>query len=155
MYQRILVAIDNSDTSDLVLWHAVTLAKDQRAQLRIAHAVDSIAIAATTTGGFPVDATPLFETLRENGRAALEKASTSARSAGVQAECVLLEDEELSARVATLLMREAKRWGADLIAIGTHGRRGFDRLLLGSVAETLIRTAPVPILLVRATPNDR
>jgi nucleotide-binding universal stress UspA family protein len=56
--------------------------------------------------------------------------------------------------VATILGKEAQRWDADLVVLGTHGRRGFDRIFLGSVAETLVRMAPMPVLLVRAKPKS-
>jgi nucleotide-binding universal stress UspA family protein len=52
--------------------------------------------------------------------------------------------------VAGVIIAEAQRWSADLIVIGTHGRTGFNRLLFGSVAEGVLRTSPVPILLIRA-----
>jgi nucleotide-binding universal stress UspA family protein len=63
-------------------------------------------------------------------------------------ETELLETE--GKRVASVIDDDAKRWPADLIVIGTHGRSGISRLLLGSVAEGVVRGASVPVLLVRA-----
>jgi len=60
-------------------------------------------------------------------------------------------------RVSEAVIQQTKEWGADLIVIGTHGRRGANRLLLGSDAEQIMRLAPVPVLLVRtpeATAKD-
>lgn len=150
MYKRIVVATDGSDTSSIAVEHAVQLAKDQRARLRFVHVVESIGYAVSLAGAYPFDPTPLWEALREDGRKALATAEAKARSAGVDAETALLEDQEPPERVAAILAKDAQKWDADLIVLGTHGRRGFDRLLLGSVAQALIRMAPTPVLLVRA-----
>jgi nucleotide-binding universal stress UspA family protein len=150
MYQRIVVATDGSDTSNIAVDHAVQLAKDQRARLRIVHVVESIGYAVSMAGAYPFDPTPLWEALREGGRQALSTAEAKARSAGVEIETVLLEDKEPPERVASILAKDAQKWDADLIVLGTHGRRGVDRLFLGSVAETLVRMASTPVLLVRA-----
>jgi nucleotide-binding universal stress UspA family protein len=53
-----------------------------------------------------------------------------------------------------IVAAEARAWGADLVVAGTHGRRGLDRLLLGSVAEGILRRSAVPVLLVHAAPDD-
>lgn len=150
MYQRILVATDGSDTSNIAVEHAVQLARDQRARLRIVHVVESIGHAVSLAGAYPFDPTPLWEALREDGRQALSTAEAKAGSAGVETETALLEDKEPPECVALILARDAQKWDADLIVLGTHGRRGIDRLLVGSVAETLARMAPTPVLLVRA-----
>jgi nucleotide-binding universal stress UspA family protein len=150
MYQRILVAVDGSDTSQLALEHALQLGKDQQARIRIVHAIESIHYLVSLSGGYPFDASGLLESLREEGQQVLSRAQAKARSAGVEAETVLLEEKASMDRTAAILVREAKRWDADLIVLGTHGRRGFDRVVLGSVAETLVRIAPLPVLLVRA-----
>ncbi len=64
--------------------------------------------------------------------------------------------ETAGRRVPGAIVEEARRWGADLIVVGTHGRRGLDRLLLGSVAEGVARMSPVSVLLVRgASPESR
>ena len=70
----------------------------------------------------------------------------SARAMGLKASTVLAENT--GGRVADALIAEAKRWHADLIVMGTHGRRGVKRALLGSDAELVIRYSPVPVLLV-------
>jgi nucleotide-binding universal stress UspA family protein len=150
MYKRIVVATDGSDTSNVAVEHAVQLAKDQRARLRFVHVVESIGYALSMAGAYPFDPTPLWEALREDGRKALTTAEATARSAGVDAETALLEDREPPERVASILAKDAQKWDADLIVLGTHGRRGFDRLFLGSVAQSLVRMAPTPVLLVRA-----
>ena len=145
MYRRILVLLPiGSETSSIAIEHAEQLAKDQRARLRIVHVVESIGHCRWIAGSaaYPFDPTPLWEAMREDGRKALSMAEAKAVSAGVGTETALLEDKEPPERVASILARDAQRWDADLIVIGTHGRRGIDRLLVGSVAETLARMAP-------------
>jgi len=63
----------------------------------------------------------------------------------------LLVIDQFDKRVSDAIEQEAESWHADLIVIGTHGRRGFRRLLLGSVAENLIRTSTKPVLLIRGS----
>lgn len=72
-----------------------------------------------------------------------------ARKQSLQAEARLLEVSLVGDRVADVMARFAKRWKADLIVIGTHGRRGISHLFPGSVAESVLRSAPTPVLLVR------
>lgn len=151
MYKRIVVAVDGSETSRLALDHALQLAKDQRARVRIVNALESIHYLVSLSGGYPFDASELIESLRQEGKRVLETSLQTARAAGVEAESVLIEGKEPMDRAATIVAQEAKNWDADLIVLGTHGRRGFDRLVLGSVAEALVRIASTPVLLVRAT----
>lgn len=150
MYQRIFVAIDGSDTSQLAFDHALSLARNQSARLIVAHVVETLIYPISPTGGYPFNPETVQQTLRDQGVALLEQAQAKGQSAGVEIETALLEVREATERTAATLAREAQRRQADLIVLGTHGRRGFDRLLMGSVAETLLRSAAMPVLLVRA-----
>jgi nucleotide-binding universal stress UspA family protein len=150
MYSRILVAVDGSDTAKRALDHALQLAREQRARLRIVHALESVHFLVSLAGGYPFDASALLDSMREDGKQVLDHAQAQASSAGVEAESALIEGEAPMDRTATIILQDALRWNADLIVIGTHGRRGFDRVVLGSVAEALVRIAHVPVLLVRA-----
>jgi nucleotide-binding universal stress UspA family protein len=82
------------------------------------------------------------------GHEILDKAQRSARSAGIDADIKLLETENVGERMAEAIVTEAKDWPADIIVAGTHGRSGLNHLLMGSVAEGIVRICPVPILLV-------
>lgn len=147
MYAKILVPVDGSPTSDLGLAEAVKLAKLTGAQLRLMHAVDMLSLSLTPEAGMA--ATPsLFELLRDGGRAILARAKAEVDKSGVAADTVLVDT--LRGRVCDLVVDEAKQWAAELIVIGTHGRRGMGRLLMGSDAEQILRLSPVPVLLVRA-----
>ena len=144
MYKRILVAVDGSDASNLALQEAIILAKDQHSMLRLIHVVD------LTMAYSSVEAPTVIEyqnALKVEGQKLLADCSVSARTAGVEFDSKL--DEALGAHIYDVIEEEAKRWPADLIVIGTHGRKGIRRLLLGSVAEGLMRISSKPVLLVR------
>jgi nucleotide-binding universal stress UspA family protein len=61
--------------------------------------------------------------------------------------------ENLSGQIADVILNEARKWRADLLVMGTHGRRGFSHLLLGSTAEGVVRASAKPVLLVRGNPS--
>jgi len=145
MYSRILVPVDGSKTAALGLREAIRLAKDQGARLRVVHVVDKMAIIGVTEAG--MNARPVLARLARSGRAVLDHARRIAKKLGVDAETVLYEP--LTKRVADAILRDAKKWRADLIVMGTHGRRGVPRLVLGSDAEQVVRLAQIPVLLVR------
>ncbi len=145
MFRHILVAVDGSTTSDLALRESIQLATEQRSELRVVHVVDLATLNWPETG----DIAEVYESFRAAGRKVIEKADAAVRAAGVTAETKLLEIETLGHRVADGIAAEADAWPADLIVIGTHGRRGLNRLLLGSVAEGVARIASKPVLLIR------
>mgnify|MGYP002392576450 CR=1 FL=1 len=70
-------------------------------------------------------------------------------AAGVAVETSLITIEDLDERIPEAIADDAEAWSADLIVIGTHGRRGLSRLFLGSIAEGVIRVATKPVLLIR------
>lgn len=146
MYKRILVAVDGSSTSDLAVQEAVKLAKEQQARLRLVHVVDVIVTDMYHEFEPPED---FFESIRKAGRKMLDKALELVRANGMEAETRLLEIDKLAQHVADTIATEADAWPADLIVIGTHGRRGVRHLLLGSVAERVVRCATKPVLLIR------
>lgn len=146
MYQRILVPIDGGATSGRALQEALKLAAGN-ARFRLVYVVEEV---------YPLDAesyalfdyAALKEAMRSTGERALAQAAEIVRQSGATAETALLD--EPGKRVADAIDDEALNWKADLIVIGTHGRSGLSRLVMGSVAEGVARGAPVPVLLVRA-----
>jgi nucleotide-binding universal stress UspA family protein len=97
----------------------------------------------------------LLKELRERGQTILNDAASSARKQGVEADTDTVETP--LGPVGAAIVEYAERWPADLIVLGTHGRRGVRRLVMGSDAEYVVRTTPVPVLLVRgmkAPPKD-
>jgi nucleotide-binding universal stress UspA family protein len=146
MYQRILVPTDGSATSSKGLKEAIALAKLTGGRIRLLHVVDTMpmSIAAEGLVGFSADLLPI---LRESGQAILDLARKRTEAEGIAVETTLRE--VIAGRVCDLVVEEASSWPADLIVLGTHGRRGVGRLLLGSDAEQVLRSATVPVLLVR------
>ena len=151
MYKHILMAVDGSDTSNRALEEAINLAKDQQAVLRLVHVVDDAAVSLMmeTPDQVPYLIADYQKALREGGQQLLSTCAARVREAGLDPETKMRTIETLEQHIYDAIAEEAKRWPADLIVIGTHGRRGFHRLMLGSVAEGLARVATLPVLLVR------
>ena len=145
MYGKILVPVDGSKTSTFGLDEAIKIAKAQGSQLRLVHIVNEFILDYMYSPG--LHATNLIESLVKAGRALLDGAKTAAQRQGVKAECVMLES--IGSAAADLILAQAKEWQADLIVMGTHGRRGLARMAMGSDAEQVVRAASVPVLLVR------
>jgi nucleotide-binding universal stress UspA family protein len=148
MSRRILVPVDGSAASRRGLKEAVRLAKAQRAKLFLLTVVDLMPLFVAAEAATSFDSGTL-ESLRLAGRKVLDKAAAETKKQGVTATAVLVDN--LSGRVADVIVRQARKLRADLIVIGTHGRRGISRLVMGSDAELVVRQAPVPVLLVRAS----
>jgi len=146
MYQRILIAVDGSELSNHALREAIALAQNQHAALRIVHVVDEVTL---NWEGEYVDLLEIMESFRESGQRILENAQNIAREAGMEHEAKLLEIQTFGHRISDMILEEARDWPADLIVVGTHGRRGLHAVLLGSVSDGILRRATVPVLLVR------
>jgi len=78
---------------------------------------------------------------------AIDEAMATVKAAGVACDSLLVD--ELGPRLGESVAQAARDWKADLIVVGTHGRRGFNRLVLGSGAEQIIRLAPAPVMVIR------
>jgi len=145
MYKRILVPVDGSETSNRAVVAALQMARENGGRLRLVHALDELAYLS----GYEYSA-DLLKAARDQGSRVLEDAQVMAKSAGVPADGKLVETA--GRRLGELVAEEARNWEADLVVVGTHGRRGMSRILLGSGAEQVLRLAPVPVLAVR-TPH--
>lgn len=145
-YKRIIVAVDGSKTSDLALIEALHLAKALQAEICIIYIADIFPI---------IDFSPSLDfdvrdIIRNDGLAVLEKMRRIAQKNDVSTETQLIEildDKTVSEKIS----ETALSWKADLIVMGTHGRRGFNRVILGSVAEETIRISSIPVLLIRGS----
>lgn len=148
MYQRLLVALDSTATSRLALEHAAALGRLSGATVVLLHVLESF----RHVSGFEspkVYAEEVLPRMRAAGRELLDEAAAPLVEQGIKVETVLLEGSD--ERVAELIARRAEEAGVDMVILGTHGRRGVNRLLLGSDAEHVARIAPVPVMLVRST----
>jgi nucleotide-binding universal stress UspA family protein len=148
MYKRILLGTDGSSASTLALKQAVTIAKAFSARLRIVNVIDRYSYDESWWVS-PSAFEQILENMRKHAREILAEAQTVAEEADLQVEVAVLEIDEGPARISQRILQEAAAWHADLMVLGTHGRRGMDRLVLGSVAEGVVRAADAPVLLVR------
>jgi nucleotide-binding universal stress UspA family protein len=145
MYQRIFVPVDDSDTSNLALAEACKVAKEIGATMRLVHVID---LAQFGWGGTEfLDAADLQKSIKDGGEQVLAQALWRAREAGVEPETAVLES--WGDKIASLLLEDSRSWRADLVVMGTHGLGGLAHMLMGSVAEGVVKYADVPILLVR------
>lgn len=147
MFKRILVAVDGSPTSSRGLKAAIGMAKEQGAALQILHVVDERVPALNPEVGMYMD--DMIRLLRDGGKKTLAASEAQARKQGVRVQGVLVET--MGVPVADMIARQAKKLRADLIVLGTHGRRGISRLVMGSDAEGVVRLSAVPVMLIRGT----
>lgn len=149
MYKTILAALDGSRGARLALDEAVKIAKASGAEIVavfvVEHATQLVDVGAVYTSEPGADAAI------DTATAALDEAREVFREQGVNG--VARAVDAYGDRIADVLSRTADEYDADLIVMGTQGRRGVRRVLLGSVAEALLRTAQVPVLLVRHVPE--
>ncbi len=141
MYKKIVIALDGSDASRSALEDALKLAREQQAKAVLVHVYEPI------VGSSSQGVIDLTKAIREEGEHIVAAALEQARKAGVEAQSRVID--AAGRRVASVIVEAASEAGADLIALGTHGRRGIEHLLLGSVAEGVARRAEVPVLLIR------
>jgi nucleotide-binding universal stress UspA family protein len=147
MFTSILVAIDASEAAQEALKYACDLAKAGNGKLALVNVVDVsklLAVAGYETP-YPVDA---IEVTREDSQRTLDDAQKACTEAGVDVTCTTSEGDAVDE-----ILKTAKDKSADLIVLGTHGRKGLARLFIGSVAEGVLRRADVPVLVVRS-PED-
>lgn len=132
MYERILAPTDGSQVAARGLREAVSLAKALSAKLVVLHAIDDF---------------PITNGRREGGMNILTAAARLADQEGVACETVLRELD--TGHAADAIVKEAVDKSCGLIVMGTHGRRGLQRIVLGGDSEKVLRRSPVPVVLVR------
>ncbi len=140
MYDRILVPTDGSKQGERAVSHAFDVAIHHGASARVIYVVN-----AANYGGLPMETAwdGISDALREEGQAAVDRAAELAPD-GLEVETDVLEGSP-----SRVIVAEAQPENCDIVVMGTHGRGGIDRLLLGSVTERVVRRAGVPVLTVR------
>jgi nucleotide-binding universal stress UspA family protein len=143
MYDRILVPTDGSAGVERAVDHAVSLAAEHDAAVHAIHVVNTANFAA-----MPLEASVegVEDMLRDDAEAAVRAVVDRAEAAGVTAETVVADGTP-----SNEIVRYAEEEDCDLIVMGTHGRGGIDRLLLGSVAEKVVRAADVPVMTMQVS----
>jgi nucleotide-binding universal stress UspA family protein len=147
MYARILVPLDGSATAQRGLAEAIALAGRLGSTLHLLNVVDARYLVADASLYAPP--TQLLGDWQAAGEKLLTDAVAQAQAKGVKTDSIVVCDP--GQRVCDLILAEARKTGAELIVMGTHGRRGFSRLTLGSDAELVLRESPVPVLLIRVS----
>ena len=142
-FRRILVATDFAESAEQALACAVQLARRHGAELMLLHVYMDLPAYPEITAGQVV---AIYEEQRGWIEAALERRARRARSEGLLARALLR-----TGPAASTIAQTAREESADLVMVGTHGRAGLDRLILGSVAERVVRLAPCPVLVVKST----
>ena len=148
MYRHILAPIDGSATSTRALEAALRFASGSGAELLALYVVDVPVIGSEAPG---YDPNLVRDALFEQGARVVDEAIEKMKAAGVTGTQRVVETNPLRDDIAHTILRVAEEWPADLIVMGTHGRRGFQRLMLGSVAERFLRISCCPVLLVPAS----
>jgi nucleotide-binding universal stress UspA family protein len=146
MYAKILVPVDGSAASTRGLTEAIALAKLVGAKVRLVHVVNELIMAPAYAAG--AQYAHVIESMRAHGKVVLQEAEKRVRDQGIEPESVVIESVGGSA--GDVIVEQAAKWNAELIVLGTHGRRGLKRMVLGSDAEHVVRYSNTPVLLVRA-----
>jgi nucleotide-binding universal stress UspA family protein len=146
MYAKILVPVDGSATSARGLAEAIALAKIVSGRIRLVHIVNELIVAPAYPAGMQAD--QVIDSMRAHGKTVVQDSEKQVRAAGLEPESVMIES--VGGAAGDIIVEQAAKWGAELIVLGTHGRRGLRRMVLGSDAEHVVRQSSVPVLLVRA-----
>jgi len=146
MYEHILVAVDGSESSKRALDEAIRMATLSHGKVTAVYVVEH-----STTFAYAGEYDPLALTraMRSDGERVLAEAREQMAQHEVAGVAEIVETEGLSEDIASCLQRVAQRVGANLVVLGTHGRRGVKRMVIGSVAERFVRFSTCPVLLVR------
>jgi nucleotide-binding universal stress UspA family protein len=136
--RSILIAHDFSETADHALSYALDLAERLGAKATVVHTYE---IPSYGMPAAPVVSPEMVGDIARIERSSLDQVAARSRKPGVDLNTVLRQGTPAAEIVAT-----AKELKADLIVMGTHGRRGLSRVFMGSVAEKVVRTAPCPVL---------
>ena len=147
MFERILVPVDGSATSRRGVTEAIAVAKLTGGRIKLMHVFEPPLLGIGSEAAL-MCGEDIYNVARDAGQALLSDAAARVKAAQIPVDEQLLEPD--GKRLCDQVAETANAWRASLIVLGSHGRRGLGRLLLGSDAEQILRTAPVPVLLVRA-----
>jgi nucleotide-binding universal stress UspA family protein len=141
-----VVAVDGSESSKRALHEAIRVATPGHGKVTAVYVLDRFAMFAYAAN---YDQLALVGALRDDGHRVLADAQKAMAEHGVTCEVEIAETDNISEDVASCLLRWVQGHGADLVVMGTHGRRGMRRMMIGSVAERFLRSSSCPVLLVR------
>lgn len=150
MYKRILVPLDGSDTAARGLTEAIGVAQTSKGRLFLLNVVDDLSWLVEMAA--VANSEEMHRQARGYAERLLGDARQAAAAKGVDAEVVTRQS--VGRRAAEAIVDEARKQDCDLIVMGTHGRRGLSRLVLGSDAMTVVQSSAVPVLLVRSEQGE-
>jgi nucleotide-binding universal stress UspA family protein len=141
LYEKILIATDGSEYTKNAVDYGIDLAKNTGAKLHAIYVVDTAAFAS-----IPMDAAweSMYDLLRQEGDEATKYVADKAQTEGLEVERTTIEGHP-----ADEIIKYAEKNLISLIVMGTLGKSGLDRFLLGSVAEKVVRNSKIPVLVVR------
>jgi nucleotide-binding universal stress UspA family protein len=146
MYEHILIATDGSEVAQKGVDHGLALARALGAKATIVNSAESLMAYIGGDGGLTASAyLDYTEAQKMAAERILGRAGEAAGQAGVTADTLFLQDK----LPAEAILEAAEAHGCDLVVLSSHGRRGIQRLLLGSVASEVVARSPVPVLVVR------
>lgn len=144
-HKRILAAVDGGKPSELAFQEALKQAKAFKATLFIVHVVEKL----PTHVAYAIDVIEYQNLSLINAKKTLERYLKLAAKKKIKAKAQLIEIVNYKDSISKKILLAVKKNKADLLVMGTHGRTGLSRLMLGSVAEETLKNSPVPILLLR------
>lgn len=150
MYEKIMVAFDGGDAARLALHEALMLAQVMHAEVLAVFVVPHPAQLTDVGAGF-VEGGHVSAAVIDAATKALDEARELIAAEGVAGSARVIDS--YGETIAHVLARVAGEFDANLIVMGTHGRTGMKRLVLGSVAQSLLRESPVPVLLLKEPPE--
>lgn len=142
VFKKILVPIDGSNTANKALDYALHLAQESQAKVRLLHCIDELSLLSSYEYSGE-----LIQQARQAGDKILQDGLATAKKRGVSVDTLMVD--QVGQRLGHSVANAVGDWGADLVVVGSHGRRGIGRVLLGSGSEQILRSSPVPVLLVR------
>lgn len=143
MYNTILLGLDGSQLAEAAIPHAANLAKTFGSKLVIVRAISIVIPTA------PLDEAPVAYGEVIDAETQVAEEYIKAKVGELRAQGLDVEGEDLLGNAGSAIIEAAERWKADLIVMATHGRSGVVRFLLGSIAESVVHDAKVPVLLIR------
>ncbi|HET7323163.1 MAG TPA: universal stress protein [Halococcus sp.] len=150
-HDRILLPTDGSDCAKEAMRHAIDIARRYDAALYVIHVVNT-GVAASGMDIFSAyNAGQLFDELEDAGREIVDAAVEEAQSEGIES----VEGAVLDGAPDAEILKYIDDHDIDLVVMGTHGRRGLSRALLGSVTEKVVRLAPVPVFTIHTSDTEK
>jgi nucleotide-binding universal stress UspA family protein len=139
---KVLLAIDDSKFSEAATHELIAQSKPKETEVRALHVIEPVVIAGE--GGFVVNSEVMTQELRKKGEELLTQTAEALRAVGFQVATDMEEGDPKS-----VISDFAAKWSVDLVIMGSHGRKGLDRFLMGSVSEAVVRHAPCSVQIVR------